>query len=65
MSDSELTEGLKKKEALLDYRQPLSQYALRRIASSPAGEPFGYIQNSRFTFPHRFDIIPCYGIYPA
>ena len=41
MSDSELTEGLKKKEALLDYRQPLSQSALRRIASSPAGEHFG------------------------
>ena len=39
MSVSECTEGLHRGFACL--RQPLSQSALRRIASSPAGEPFG------------------------
>ena len=36
---SEQTEGLHRDCSCL--RQPLSQSALRRIASSPAGEPFG------------------------
>jgi len=49
MSDSELTEGLKKKEALLDYRQPLSQYALRRIASSPASGGAFWLHHSKLT----------------
>ena len=39
MSVSEWTEGLQRGCSCL--RQPLSQSALRRIASSPAGEPFG------------------------
>ena len=47
MSVSEWTEGLHRGFACL--RQPLSQSALRRIASSPAGEPFGLPQsNLRF-----------------
>ena len=41
MSVSEWTEGLHRGFACL--RQPLSQSALRRIASSPAGEPFGVL----------------------
>ena len=36
---SEQTEGLYRSCSC--FRQPLSQSALRRIASSPAGEPFG------------------------
>ena len=41
MSVSEWTEGLHRGFACL--RQPLSQSALRHIASSPAGEPFGVL----------------------
>ena len=48
--------------AAVVYVNPSVGYA----DSSPAGEPFGYIvPNSRFPFPHCFDIIPCYGIFPA
>ena len=41
MSVSEWTEGLQRGCSCL--RQPLSQFALRRIASSPAGESLGGI----------------------
>ena len=44
---NEQTEGLHRGCSYL--RQPLSQSALRRIASSPAGEPFGWHYMPRYT----------------
>ena len=44
---NEQTEGLNRGCSCL--RQPLSQSALRRIASSPAGEPFGWHYMPRYT----------------
>ncbi|PWM47873.1 MAG: hypothetical protein DBX62_03675 [Clostridia bacterium] len=35
--------GVKKERGFTYLRQPFSQSALRRIASSPNGEPFGTI----------------------
>ena len=49
---SEQTEGLNRGCACL--RQPLSQSASRRIASSPAGEPFGAPYN--LTRSHAFGV---------
>ena len=55
--------GMARSRSVMRYSPSVS---LRSTAPPRAVAPFGCIvPNSRFTFPHRFDIIPCYGIYPA